>query len=102
MSRLNPDTSVISIEDQPKTQRLVKIDNSPKFSNGVNPTFDNWYLAIISKFRINADHFASEDARIYQIYIYIKENVSNYLYPRYESDAANLFKTAQKIMDYFK
>jgi hypothetical protein len=57
---------------------------------------------MIFKFRINADHFASENARIYQIYIYIKKDASNYLYSYYEPDAANLFKTVQKIIDYFK
>jgi hypothetical protein len=57
---------------------------------------------MVSKFRMNADYFAFENARIYQIYIYIEEDVSDYLYFYYEPDAANLFKTAQKIINYFK
>ena len=57
---------------------------------------------MVSKFRMNADYFAFENARIYQIYIYIEEDVSDYLYFYYEPDAANLFKTVQKIIDYFK
>ena len=35
------DTSLPSIENQPKVQRLIKIDNPPKLNNKINPTFDN-------------------------------------------------------------
>jgi hypothetical protein len=43
---------------------------------------------------VNADYFANEDTRKYQIYIYIEEIASDHLYPRYELNTANLFKTA--------
>ena len=35
------DAPLPSIENQPKIQRLIKIDNPPKLNDGVNPTFDN-------------------------------------------------------------
>ena len=50
----------------------------------MNPIFNSWYLVITLKFKINADHFETEDTRKYQIYIYIKGIASDYLYPRYE------------------
>ena len=35
------DVPLPSIENQPKVQRLIKIDNPPKLNNKINPTFDN-------------------------------------------------------------
>jgi hypothetical protein len=43
---------------------------------------------------MNADYFISEDARKYQVYIYIQRVINIYQYFRYESDATNPFKTA--------
>jgi hypothetical protein len=55
-----------------------------------------------SKFKINTDHFETEDARKYQIYIYIEEIASEYFYPRYEPDIIDFFQTVQEIINNFK
>jgi hypothetical protein len=57
----------------------------------MNPIFDFWYLAMISKFKMNIDHFKNKEVRKYQIYIYIKKIASDYLYPRYEPDTVDPF-----------
>jgi hypothetical protein len=68
----------------------------------VNPTFDSWHLVLTAKFEINSDHFISEQARKYQVYVYTEGVASEYLYPRYKPDAAEPFGTAQEIIIYFK
>jgi hypothetical protein len=85
---------IFSIGNQAKTQRSVKIDISSKFNDRINPTFDFWYLAMTSKFKMNTDHFENKKARKYQVYIYIKEITSDYFYSRYEPDAVDPFQTA--------
>jgi hypothetical protein len=55
-----------------------------------------------AKFQVNADYFITEDARKYQIYIYIEGDINVYLYLRYESEATDPFQTAQEIIIYFK
>jgi hypothetical protein len=59
----------------------------------MNPSFDSWYLAMTSKFKINADHFENKEARKYQVYVYTKKIASDYLYPRYEPDTTDSFQT---------
>jgi Zinc knuckle len=102
VAQLATNTAIPSIEGQGKAQRSVKIDNPSKLDDGVNPTFDSWYLAMRSKFKVNADHFETEDARMYQVYVCTEGTASEYLYPRYEPDAADPFKTAQEMMTYLK
>ena len=51
---------------------------------------------------MNTDHFKTEDARIYQVYIYTESITSEYLYPRYKSNATDSFKTVQEIIIYLK
>jgi hypothetical protein len=57
----------------------------------VDPTFDSWHLAMTAKFEVNSDHFISEQARKYQIYVYTEGVTSEYLYPRYKPDASEPF-----------
>jgi hypothetical protein len=55
-----------------------------------------------SKFKVNADHFENEEARKYQVYVYIEGTASDYLYPRYKPEATDSFQTAQEIINYLK
>ena len=102
MAQLATNNTTPSIGNQAKTQRSVKIDIFSKFSDGVNPPFDSLYLAMTSKFKVNADHFENEEARKYQVYIYTEKIVSDYFYLRYEPDTIDSFQTAQEIINYFK
>ena len=102
MAQLTINNTTPSIESQVKTQRLIKIKNSSKLSNRINPSFDSWYLAIISKFKVNADHFKTEDTRKYQIYIYTEEIANDYFYSYFEPNTKDPFETAEEIIIYFK
>ena len=51
---------------------------------------------------MNADHFASEQARKYQVYVCTEGVASEYLYPRYKPDATEPFQTAQEMIIYLK
>jgi hypothetical protein len=55
-----------------------------------------------AKFEVNSDHFASEQARKYQVYVCTEGVASEYLYPRYKPDASDPFDTAQEMMTYLK
>jgi hypothetical protein len=55
-----------------------------------------------AKFQVNADHFITEDARKYQIYVCTEGDANAYLYPRYEPEATDPFQIAQEMMTYLK
>jgi hypothetical protein len=55
-----------------------------------------------AKFEVNSDHFTSEQARKYQVYIYTEGVASEYFYPCYKLDVSDLFDTAQEIITYLK
>ena len=102
VTQLAQATVIRSVEDSPRVQRSVKIADPPTLSDGVNPTFDSWHLALTAKFEVNSDHFTSEQARKYQVYVCTEGVASEYLYPRYKPDAAEPFGTAQEMMTYLK
>jgi hypothetical protein len=54
--------------------RSARVPDPPKLNDGRSPTYDYWQVQIIGKFKVNADHYANEDARIYYVFNYIKGN----------------------------
>jgi hypothetical protein len=52
--------------------RSARVPDPPKLNDGGNPTYEYWQVQVIGKFKVNADHYVNEDARIYYIFNYIK------------------------------
>jgi hypothetical protein len=71
-----------------------------KLSNGESPTYNYWQVQIIGKFKVNADYYANEDARMYYVFNCTEGNTQRYLYARYKPDATDPFETAVEMINY--
>ena len=80
--------------------RSAKVPDPAKLSDGISPTYDYWHVQIIGKFKVNADHFADEDARMYYVFNTTDGDAQRYLYARYQPNATYPFKTATEMIDY--
>ena len=80
--------------------RSAKVPDPAKLSDGNSPTYDYWQVQIIGKFKVNADHFANEDARMYYVFNATDGDAQRYLYARYKPNATDPFKTATEMIDY--
>ena len=81
-------------------QKSAKIPDPTPFSNGVNPTFENWRIQIIGKFRVNADHFDSEEAKMYYLFGRTMGDAQEHLQPRFDDDAADAFESYRDMLDH--
>jgi len=80
--------------------RSARVPDPPKLNDGGNPTYDYWQVQIIGKFKVNADHYANEDARMYYVFNCTEGDAQRYLYARYKPDATYPFETATKMINY--
>jgi Zinc knuckle len=80
--------------------RSAKVPDPAKLGDGEDPTYDYWQIQIVGKFKVNADHYANEDARMYYVFNCTEGNAQQYLFTRYKPDATDPFKTAKEMIDY--
>ena len=85
-----------------KHQRSAKVPDPPKLTNGIQPTFDFWHVQILGKFEVNADHFATEDARMYYVFNMTEGDSQKYLYERYKPDAHDRFHTHKEMIQHLR
>jgi hypothetical protein len=53
-----------TVQPQTTSTKSTKIPGPPLLTDGKSPTFSSWLLKIKNKLKVNADHFADENARI--------------------------------------
>jgi len=59
----------LSTSTQERPLRYSKKQPDPQpLSNGIDPTFESWKLQIQGKFRVNADHFEDEEAKMFYLF----------------------------------
>ena len=80
--------------------RSAKVPDPAKFSDSISPTYNYQHVQIIGKFKVNTNHFADKDTRIYYIFNITNRNIQYYLYTQYQSNVTNPFKIVTKIIDY--
>ena len=85
---------------EPKKTRTAKIPDPQKLSDGLNPKFKHWEVAMFGKLRVNSDHFESEEAKIFYVYDRTEGDAQEHLYPRCKEDAAHPFLTAKEMIQY--
>jgi hypothetical protein len=96
-----PDVPLPSIEQGGvKGKRTAKAPDPDKLTDGIKPSFDNWRIQVRGKLRINADHFANEDARMYYVYSCTSDDAQKHLYPRHNPDTSDPFDTAEEMIKY--
>jgi hypothetical protein len=84
-SRLSSETPVSLQRDKPHYSKRQP-DPLP-LDNGENPTFESWKLQIQGKFRVNADHYETEESRMVYLFGRTTGNAQKHLRPRYDEDS---------------
>lgn len=81
-------------------KRSVKITDLPLFTDGTEPTFDNWKLQLQDKLEINADHFSSTRARMAYVFSCTGSDAQTHLRPRYATDASDPFADEDDMLQH--
>ena len=104
-----PQGTVLSVErDTPmstNTQsgppRYSKKQPDPQpLSNGIDPTFESWKLQIQGKFRVNADHFEDEEAKMFYLFNRTTGDAQKHLHSRYDDDSQTRFVSAKEMVQH--
>jgi hypothetical protein len=85
---------------QIKVQRSATIPDPPKLTDGIAPSYDYWSVQILGKLDVNSDHFESEKARTYYVFNCTEIDSQIHLFPRYNPDSTNPFRTAKEMITY--
>jgi hypothetical protein len=93
------DTSTMGSQDRTPKYSKKQPDPTP-LSDGVDPTFESWKLQIQGKFRVNADHFEDEEAKMLYLFNRTTGDAQEHLHPRYEDDSPMRFATAQEMIQH--
>jgi hypothetical protein len=81
-------------------QRTAKLPDPPCFSDGNNPTFEGWRYQIKNKLRANADHFATEEDKIFYVFGRTEGDAAKHLLPRIDEDSPTPFLYATELLQY--
>jgi hypothetical protein len=74
----------------------------PKLIDGVSPLYNYWRVQVLGKFNVNGDHFNSEKARIYYVFNCTDGDSQKHLFPRYNPDSTDPFRTAKEMISYLR
>jgi hypothetical protein len=90
-----------STDNQDRTPKYSKKQPDPvPLSNGIDPTFESWKLQIQGKFRVNADHFQDEEAKMLYLFNRTTGDAQKHLRPRYDDESQVRFTTAQEMIQH--
>jgi hypothetical protein len=88
------------IDGTDRKGKSTKIPDPPQLSDGKDPTFEAWRVQVNGKFRVNADHFDSEEAKMYYVLNRTTGDAQVHLLPRYEDEAEDPFESAKEMIAY--
>jgi len=80
--------------------KSAKIPDPPLLTDGREPTFDNWRIQINGKLEVNADHFATEQARMTYVFGRTGGDAQNHLKPRRSPQSVDPFTTADDMIQH--
>ena len=80
-------------------KRSPKHPDPPVFTNGVDPTFDDWSLRIQDKLTVNDDHFPTESAKAIFVISRTGSDAADHLTAYRAGGHADYFKTPQSVLD---
>ena len=90
-----------STGSQDRNPKYSKKQPDPKpLSDGVDPTFESWKLQIRGKFRVNADHFEDEEARMLYLFNCTTGDAQKHLRPRYDDESQVRFTCVQEMIQH--
>ena len=80
-------------------KRSPKHPDPPVFTNGVDPTFDDWSLRIQDKLIVNDDHFPTESVKVIFVISRTESDAADHLTAYRAGGHADYFKTSQSVLD---
>ena len=81
-----------------KAEKSPKLPDPPVFTNGKDPTWDDWSSKVREKMDSNADHYSTEKSRIAYVLTRIGGDAVTYTYHRREKNAVNPYLTFEDIL----
>jgi hypothetical protein len=83
------------------TRKSTKLPDPPALSDGKDPTFESWELAIHAKLEVNEDHYRTERARKAYIFGRTVGDAQMHLQPRYNyHNTVDPYLTAQDMIEH--
>jgi hypothetical protein len=83
-------------------RKLTKIPDPPMFSDGKNPTFEDWALAIYQKLDANADHYSTATLRKVYVTSRCKGDARRHFVPRLRPESLNPYNNAKDMLAHLK
>ena len=80
-------------------KRSQKHPDPPLFTNGVDPTWEDWKSKMAIKLKINKDHWDDEESRIGYVLSRLGGKAAKQTYSRQEADSNDPFLTVKDVMD---
>ncbi len=71
-----------------------KFPDPTPLSEGIEPTFEAWRMQVKSKLRANADHYPTEEDRMFFVFNRTFGDVQKHLFPRYDENSLKRFASA--------
>jgi len=94
------DTSTGSQDGTPKYSK--KFPDPDPLSDGADPTFESWKLQMQGKFRVNADHFEDEEAKMLYLFNRTSGNAQKHLQPRYDDKSQVRFTCVREMIEHLE
>ena len=98
IERDTPDSTILSLDANPR-HYSKKLPDPPPLSDGSDPTFASWKIQVQGKFRVNADHFPDEEAKMFYLFNRTTGDAQKHLQPRYDDDAQTRFVSAKEMLE---
>ncbi len=78
--------------------RVQKIPDPPLFSDGKEPTWEDWHGKVKDKLSINADSFPNEQSKLGYVFSRLAGLAARATRAQRNSDSINLYKTAKEVL----
>ncbi len=90
-----PGPALSTFSERSRTQ---KIPDPPLFSDGKEPTWEDWHGKVKDKLSINADSFPNEQSKLGYVFSRLAGSAAKATRARRNSDSINPYKTAKEVL----
>jgi hypothetical protein len=94
----NPDAPLPSTEHPTRSSK--RLPDPMPLSDGVQPVFETWRTQVKNKLRANADHYPTEDDRMFFVFNRTVGDAQTHLSPRYDEDSALRYTSANEMIQH--
>lgn len=84
----------------PSPSKSIKLPDPPLLTDGKDPDFDNWLMAMKQKLDSNADHFNTKKLRLAYIFSRTDGKARKHVAPRLRTDAITPYHDADDVFNH--